>query len=287
MRSSSRPTQRLQNVLRLWLTLAGVIGVSVGPLLAPLLQTCDGEGDYLQYEGSYTSWYQVCVTECGNGPSQPACSGDCSWHGETHGIFSCQHTSGPGPGAPPTPPGGGPEAPPAPPPPPINPKDRDNNGEIDCWKQTLDTEAPNVDLGPDQFTGTEYGGTNALRPCHSGIDIDCHEGDPLYAPASGTITRARDNGNGGGGFVVWIAAGLYRYDTLHMSRIADIVEGDQIRVGDLIGYCGHSGGGEVGDHSHLRVIQSNEGKVWPDCQSPPDMDNFNVFEPEVLSPCPQ
>ncbi len=85
---------------------------------------------------------------------------------------------------------------------------------------------------------------------HSGVDISCHYGEPVLAPADGTVTYA-DFYNGYGRMLeIDHGAGVEtRYG--HLSGFA-VTDGQTVRKGQLIGYVGMSGR-STGSHLHYEV----------------------------------
>jgi murein DD-endopeptidase MepM/ murein hydrolase activator NlpD len=85
---------------------------------------------------------------------------------------------------------------------------------------------------------------------HTGIDITAPIGTPVKAAADGIVVSA--NWNYGYGRCVIIEHGN-NYQTLygHLSRI-DVIEGQEIRQGDVLGAVGNSGK-STGSHLHYEV----------------------------------
>jgi murein DD-endopeptidase MepM/ murein hydrolase activator NlpD len=53
----------------------------------------------------------------------------------------------------------------------------------------MDSQHPSKDVfDENQRFGCNYGGANNVRCDHTGIDLDCNEGDPVFATYSGTVT---------------------------------------------------------------------------------------------------
>ena len=103
----------------------------------------------------------------------------------------------------------------------------------------------------------------AKRPSHAGIDISSSGiyGKPIIAAASGTVTKAGDNGNGYGIYIV-INHGKNQEDgkkylTLygHCSSIL-VSSGQTVKAGDVIGYVG-STGKSSGPHLHFEIRINN------------------------------
>lgn len=100
---------------------------------------------------------------------------------------------------------------------------------------------------------------------HKGVDIAAPYGTPIYAAASGKISKTVISGWGSGyGKHVVIKnddGNTCRY--AHMSYLAEgIAEGDYVVAGQLIGYVG-STGDSTGNHLHFEVITSDNSYVNP------------------------
>ncbi|MFZ0707465.1 MAG: M23 family metallopeptidase [Candidatus Korobacteraceae bacterium] len=94
---------------------------------------------------------------------------------------------------------------------------------------------------------------------HSGIDISCSYGQPVIAPADGTVTYA--DVYTGYGRMIEIDHGngiVTRYG--HLSGFA-VADGDTVRRGQVIGYVGLSGR-STGPHLHYEV-RINDTPVNP------------------------
>jgi hypothetical protein len=95
---------------------------------------------------------------------------------------------------------------------------------------------------------------------HTGIDFFMKEGESLRAVESGVI-HLKDFGDTNAGKTVLIETEDGR--TLiygHLSKFANIKEGQHVSEGDLIGYSGHSGFtvGHTGDHLHFGMKKGGE-----------------------------
>ena len=90
---------------------------------------------------------------------------------------------------------------------------------------------------------------------HTGTDIACAEGTPILAAADGIVTVANGLDSWGGSYGYYIqidhGGGL---ETLyaHCSSIC-VTTGQQVQVGQVIGYVGHTGR-VTGSHLHLEVL---------------------------------
>ncbi|MBL4620368.1 MAG: M23 family metallopeptidase, partial [Marinicaulis sp.] len=85
------------------------------------------------------------------------------------------------------------------------------------------------------------------RP-HSGVDVAAVTGTPVRAPASGIVTLAEGDMYFEGGLVLLDHGHWLESAFLHMSRI-DVVPGQRIEKGDIIGAVGATGR-VTGPHLH-------------------------------------
>ena len=85
---------------------------------------------------------------------------------------------------------------------------------------------------------------------HSGVDLACSEGTPIYATRSGQVTAA--SWNGSMGYYVQINHGDgYASIYMHMTHYV-VSSGDYVSQGEVIGYVG-STGDSTGDHLHFGI----------------------------------
>lgn len=99
----------------------------------------------------------------------------------------------------------------------------------------------------DPFTGA--------RDFHPGLDISGDRGQPVVAPADGTVTGAAYSGNYGNLVTLDHGFGLSsRFG--HLSRFA-VSAGQQVRRGDVIGYVG-STGRSTSPHLHYEVLVNGQ-----------------------------
>lgn len=86
---------------------------------------------------------------------------------------------------------------------------------------------------------------------HTGIDISCPSGRPVYASADGMVVEANYAGGLGKCITLFHGMGLStKYG--HLSKIV-VREGQKIKRGTLIGYTG-STGRSTGPHLHYEVL---------------------------------
>jgi murein DD-endopeptidase MepM/ murein hydrolase activator NlpD len=90
---------------------------------------------------------------------------------------------------------------------------------------------------------------------HKGLDIAAPYGTNIYAAAQGKVTRV-GNKSDGYGIAIFITNSDGNVTVYaHMSSTANIVVGDTVVAGQLIGYVG-STGNSTGNHLHFEVRQN-------------------------------
>jgi murein DD-endopeptidase MepM/ murein hydrolase activator NlpD len=96
-----------------------------------------------------------------------------------------------------------------------------------------------------------------LRAFHRGLDLSAPSGNSVFAAAAGVVTRA--GRYGAQGKVVYIAHGFgYSTRYAHLSEI-DVLPGDRVTRGDLIGKVGRTGRA-TGYHVHYEVYEDGQSK---------------------------
>ncbi|MFN8381975.1 MAG: M23 family metallopeptidase [Anaerolineales bacterium] len=120
-----------------------------------------------------------------------------------------------------------------------------------------------------------YGSTeNGKRDPHRGVDLESKEGEPVYAPAVGTVIFAgRDHDRVytpwddyyGNLIVLQHEDGLF---TLygHLSQI-NVSVGTQVNIGDVMGAVGHTGVA-IGSHLHFEVRIGGNGTDFYSTENP-------------------
>lgn len=102
---------------------------------------------------------------------------------------------------------------------------------------------------------------------HTGIDFNFSNGSVLRSIQDGVIQKIVDYGNLNSGktvFIKWEDGKTAIYG--HLSKFADIKEGEKVNVGDIIGYSGNSGhtvGANGGYHLHFGLKNINGEYIDP------------------------
>lgn len=105
---------------------------------------------------------------------------------------------------------------------------------------------PFIHGGPTSFIDTwgapRYGPAPGQVRTHEGQDVFCERGKPVLAPVDGWV----DFSNGGLGGVVARVHDPTTNRYFYMAHLEDVnteqfSSGDQVKVGDVVGYCGNSG----------------------------------------------
>ncbi|OGY84189.1 MAG: hypothetical protein A3F54_03770 [Candidatus Kerfeldbacteria bacterium RIFCSPHIGHO2_12_FULL_48_17] len=139
------------------------------------------------------------------------------------------------------------------PPPPTPPKPVASSGSLAAVKNFFSNDAPPAAApsgGKFQWPTSCRRISQYFRYGHTGVDIDCEFGDPIYAPESGVVTHAGWEGaygisviiNHGGGFSTRLA----HLQTLYVSS------GQSVSRGQSVGQMG-STGRSTGSHLHYEV----------------------------------
>lgn len=216
-------------------------------------------GGHWQFEYSHAVTFQVCAWDSISGQN------DCWIDSENVDHYSCQpgpcplcgDPGGGGGGG-----GGGGN--------PQNPYDPNEDGKMDCWHDAVASPHPSKDiLDENQELGQDYGGSNGIRPWHSGIDMDCYEGNEVRATFSGTVTRSSTDELMGNYVEVENRDGTKSAFAHLLSRT--VRQGDQVGPGTVIGLCDSTGSASGGNHLHYEIGCS---------------DTSNCFrDPETAHPC--
>ncbi|HEY0980233.1 MAG TPA: peptidoglycan DD-metalloendopeptidase family protein [Candidatus Paceibacterota bacterium] len=98
---------------------------------------------------------------------------------------------------------------------------------------------------------------------HIGLDIMAPEGTPIVSPTEAVVT-GMGVWTGAGNYVQTAAPGGERFVYMHLSEIADIDEGDVLKVGDIVGYVGHTGNAVASaPHLHFELYDEDNDTTDP------------------------
>lgn len=103
-----------------------------------------------------------------------------------------------------------------------------------------------------------FGELRAAGHAHEGLDIMSPEGTPIVSPSDAVVTRT-GVWSGAGLFVETAVPGNETFTYMHLSKIADIKEGDILKKGDLIGFVGYTGNAiATAPHLHFEIRDIND-----------------------------
>jgi len=112
----------------------------------------------------------------------------------------------------------------------------------------------------DNRTGESYWFYKHIGlPYHTGIDFKAKNRCPLYACNDGKVIRSGYYSDGGIG--VEIQGDGFSTFYYHLDQ-ATVTIGNDVKAGDLIGYCDNTGKATTGDHLHLELRVNGE-KINP------------------------
>ena len=143
---------------------------------------------------------------------------------------------------------------------------QDEEENVDVLTQEVDARLLYLNSVPDSWpiSGARYTSAFGSRndpfgdsdyEQHSGIDLACEYGTPVYAAGQGAVFTATYMESWGN--VVMIDHGFgYRTVYAHLSMI-DTSVGERVQKGDLIGYAGSSGR-STGTHLHFSLEYNGE-----------------------------
>jgi hypothetical protein len=88
---------------------------------------------------------------------------------------------------------------------------------------------------------------------HEGLDLMATKGTPIVSPTEAVVLRT-GTGESAGKYVYTANPGGETFIYMHLDEIADIDEGDELEVGELIGYVGNTGNASGGPaHLHFEI----------------------------------
>jgi peptidoglycan LD-endopeptidase LytH len=99
---------------------------------------------------------------------------------------------------------------------------------------------------------------------HNAIDIIAPQGAPVVAVDDGPIIKLFQSDRGGITLYQLDPSGKYAYYYAHLSRYADgIVEGKQLKRGEVLGFVGDTGNAGAGNfHLHFEVTKLVAPRKW-------------------------
>jgi peptidoglycan LD-endopeptidase LytH len=111
----------------------------------------------------------------------------------------------------------------------------------------------------DSFAQTRSGGRR-----HEAIDIMAPQGTPVLATAAGAVIKLFQSEKGGTTLYQLDPSGRYDYYYAHLMRYADgVVEGKELKRGDVIAYVGDTGDAGAGNfHLHFAISKLLSPRKW-------------------------
>lgn len=99
---------------------------------------------------------------------------------------------------------------------------------------------------------------------HDAIDIIAPQGTKVVATADGTVLKLFMSDKGGVTLYELDPSGRYVYYYAHLMRYAEgVVEGKQLRRGDVIAYVGDTGNAGAGNyHLHFAISKISSPRQW-------------------------
>lgn len=128
-----------------------------------------------------------------------------------------------------------------------------NAGDVDGIPYNISSN-----YGPRKSFQTTNG--NWTNPFHSGTDFKAPEGTPLYSNVTGTVLAAGKDSVGANYVGITDDRTGYTHWYWHMMKAAEVVAGQKVKQGQLVGYVGHTGN-VTGDHLHFSVTKPGATKV--------------------------
>jgi len=154
--------------------------------------------------------------------------------------------------------------PPASEPQPANESPTTSNSPEQSFVGTLDLMIPVTGVRPDQLLDT-FGDARSEGRIHDAIDIAAPEGTPVLAAADGQILKLFQSERGGTTIYQLSQDRKLVFYYAHLQRYADgLVEGADVKRGDVIAYVGDTGNAGAGNyHLHFSIaIVSDPKRYW-------------------------
>lgn len=116
---------------------------------------------------------------------------------------------------------------------------------------------------PNQLRDSFFDGRSEGRQ-HQALDIMAAGGTPVVAVADGKVARLFQSQKGGITLYQLDSSGLYYYYYAHLQRYADgVVEGKELKRGDVLGYVGDTGNAGPGNyHLHFAITKPSAPGHW-------------------------
>lgn len=102
----------------------------------------------------------------------------------------------------------------------------------------------------DQLVDT-WGNARSQGRTHEGIDIMAKRGTPVLSATDGFISKITSYGAGGNAITV-VGDALSQQYYAHLDRFGSYKVGDQVKVGDVLGYVGSTGNATT-PHLHYGI----------------------------------
>ncbi|MGH7605333.1 MAG: M23 family metallopeptidase [Gemmatimonadaceae bacterium] len=117
-------------------------------------------------------------------------------------------------------------------------------------------------VNPSDLTDTFHEARSGGR-IHMATDIMAMRGTPVIAAANGRIVKLGNGGAGGISIYIADAGGRYVHYYAHLMGYApNVIEGLQVREGDVIGFVGSTGNASPdAPHLHFQVMRS-DANYW-------------------------
>jgi murein DD-endopeptidase MepM/ murein hydrolase activator NlpD len=99
---------------------------------------------------------------------------------------------------------------------------------------------------------------------HDAIDIIAPQGTPVLAASDGPVVKLFQSERGGITLYQQDPSGRYVYYYAHLMQYADgIVEGKELKRGDVIAYVGDTGDARAGNfHLHFAISKVSSPRKW-------------------------
>ena len=143
--------------------------------------------------------------------------------------------------------------------PPLPPSSRPPVEAVPTGKLLL----PVAGISPGQLSDT-FDDMRGSERRHEALDIMAPRGTPVLAVADGRIAKLFESKQGGLTLYQFDRTETFAYYYAHLDRYAPgLVEGQQLKRGELLGYVGSTGNANPdGPHLHFAIFQLGPDKRW-------------------------